>query len=195
MPFHSCWQPKQFVVIRPNACLTPFTAIITHFAWMTFWEESDSSSKASLWLFILFLFFYTDCRYPVVIICSINTILSYYVHSSFKKKEKKRKGREKRKYWHISVWETIKRRSEESFHHLSHHSEAKGTELLWSWNTFIIKHWKHSQEMMLYSEKKKKCCVYDVNTSHIFSVSKAFRHLSDSNLKNQFESIWYTMPS
>lgn len=95
MPFHSCWQPKQFVVIRPNACLTPFTAIITHFAWMTFWEESDSSSKASLWLFFYFFFFYTDCRYPVVIICSINTILSYYVHSSFKKKEKKRKGKKK----------------------------------------------------------------------------------------------------
>lgn len=144
-------------------------------------------------IIFLFYFFYTDCRYPVVIICSINTILSYYFHSSFKKK--KRKEREKRKYWHISVWETIKRRSEESFHHLSHHSEAKGTELFWSWNTFIIKHWKHSQEMMLYSEKKKKCCVYDVNTSHTFSVSKAFRHLSDSNLKNQFESIWYTMPS
>lgn len=46
-------------------------------------------------IIFLFYFFYTDCRYPDVIICSINTILSYYVHSSFKKKEKKRKGKKK----------------------------------------------------------------------------------------------------
>lgn len=42
---------------------------------------------------------------------------------------------------------------------------------------------------------KKRLRLYDVNTSSAFSASKAFRHLSNSNLKSQFDSIWYRMPS
>lgn len=105
MPFYSYWHQKQLVVMRPNACLTPFTTIIIHFWCMMIWEKFDSSWPACLVFFFL-LSSFTECGYPVGIIGSINITLRHRVHSSFKKK--------KALGW--SVWEMMKGRSEDCFY-------------------------------------------------------------------------------
>lgn len=106
LSFYSHWHQKQLVVMRLNTCLTPFTTIIIHnFTCMMIWEEFYSSWPA--WLVFPPPSF-TDCRYPVGIIGSINTTLRHCVHSSFKNSTGTSLG------W--SVWGMMKRRSEDCFY-------------------------------------------------------------------------------
>lgn len=104
MPFHSYWHQKQLVVMRPNACLTPFTTIIIHFTCMMIWEKFDSSWPA--WLVFFFFFF---IQFHWLWVSSGNNW--FYKYNS---KTPCPQFIQKKLVW--SVWEMMKRISEDCFY-------------------------------------------------------------------------------
>lgn len=149
MPFYSYWHQKQLVVMRPNACLTPFTTTRVHLTRLKIWER---------FIFFFFFFFFpsfTDCRYPVGIIDSKNTTLRHSVHSSFKKKKKK--------YWHITGMKRLGDDEEKIWrlflylcHHPANHSELKGAALFWKVEILLSSHiYSAAQKMVDCSEIMK----------------------------------------
>lgn len=140
MLFYSYWHPKQLVVTIPNAGLTPFTTIIIHFTCTMVWVKGDS-----FWQHGFFFFFqsFADCRHPVGIISSINTTQRHSVHSSLKESTGISLVR--------SVWEMMKRRSEDSFYIYIY--IIISALLCKVWNTSIMTHSQHSRKIAEFSVK------------------------------------------
>lgn len=107
-----------FLLTSKTACTVdtkcrPFTTIIIHFTCTMVWVKFDSFLQHGF-----FFQSFADCRHPVGIISSINTTQRHSVHSSLKESTGISLAR--------SVWEMMKRRSEDSFYiyiytYISHH--------------------------------------------------------------------------